>query len=67
MSKNKLGPSCAKLKTARNNYSLDVSFESYAKNAIHLGMALLSKIKLAECEKTSWGQAVLGQLETSTH
>ena len=41
-------PSCAKLKTARNNYSLDVSFESYAKNAIHLGMALLSEIKLAD-------------------
>ena len=37
MSKNKLGPRCAKLRTARNKYSLDVSHESYAKNAIHLG------------------------------
>ncbi len=37
MSKNKLGPRCAKLKTARNEYPLDVSYESYTKNAIHLG------------------------------
>ena len=37
MSKNKLGPSCAKLRTARNNHSIDVSYESYAKNVIHLG------------------------------